>query len=141
MTLRPVREDDAAAVADLSTQLGYPTRSGQAAARLRDLAGRPEDAVVVAEEDGAVIGWIHVCGVWRLESGPSAEIAGLVVDEARRGRGTGAALVEAGAVWAREHGYATLRVRSNTVRTRTHAFYERMGFSRTKTQVVLDRKL
>jgi GNAT superfamily N-acetyltransferase len=143
MAQRPARETDAAAVADLSTQLGYPTRPEEALARLRALAGRSEDAVLVAEEEGTgrVIGWIHVCGVRRVESAPCAEIAGLVVDEAQRGKGTGAALVEAAAAWAREHGYATLRVRSNTVRVRTHAFYERLGFSRTKTQVVLAREL
>ena len=143
MALRPACEDDAAAVADLSTQLGYPTRPEEALARLRDLAGRSDDAVLVAEEEGTgrVIGWIHVCGVRRVESPPCAEIAGLVVDAAQRGQGTGAALVEAAAAWAGAHGYSTLRVRSNTVRERTHAFYERQGFARTKTQVVLAREL
>jgi GNAT superfamily N-acetyltransferase len=141
MVLRAASPDDAAAVADLATQLGYPTQPEQAAARLRDLAGRPDHAVLVAAEGGAVIGWIHVCGERRVETDPFAEIAGLVVDAARRSRGAGAALVEAAADWARAEGYATLRVRSNTVRTRTHAFYERAGFTRAKTQVVLARDL
>jgi GNAT superfamily N-acetyltransferase len=140
---RPALETDAAAIAGLSTQLGYPIRPEEALARLRVLAGRSEDAVFVAEEDGTgrVIGWIHVCVSHRLESAPLAEIGGLVVDESQRGKGTGRALVEAAAAWAGARGYATLRVRSNTVRVRTHAFYERLGFSRTKTQVVLAREL
>lgn len=139
--LRPAREEDAPAVAGLATQLGYPSRPEEAAARLRSLAGRSEDTVLVAEEAGAVIGWIHVRGVWQVDSDPHAEIAGLVVDEARRSRGTGAALVEAAAAWATAHGFTALRVRSNTVRLRTHAFYERLGFTRVKTQVVLALQL
>ncbi|HEY4595273.1 MAG TPA: GNAT family N-acetyltransferase, partial [Thermoanaerobaculia bacterium] len=64
---------------------------------------------------------------------------GLVVDESRRGGGIGAALVEAAAEWAAGHGFRTLRVRSNAVRERTHAFYERLGFARTKSQIVFAR--
>jgi ribosomal protein S18 acetylase RimI-like enzyme len=141
MVLRRAREEDATAVADLAGQLGYPTRPEEAAARLRDLAGRSDEAVFVAEEEGTVTGWIQVSGARRVESEPFAEVTGLVVDAGRRSRGTGEALVDAAAAWAAERAYATLRVRSNTVRVRTHAFYERLGFSRTKTQVVLARRL
>jgi GNAT superfamily N-acetyltransferase len=70
---------------------------------------------------------------------PCAMIRGLVVDASRRGGGIGAALVEAASGWAAGHGFRTLRVRSNSVRERTHAFYERLGFARTKSQVVFAR--
>jgi len=137
MTLRPARPSDAPTIALLATQLGYPTSTEQAEVRLRDVLDRPGGAVLVAEdEDGAVIGWIHVFEAYRVEAEPFAEIAALVVDETRRGRGTGAALVEAAAEWAGRHGFRNLRVRSNVVRERTHAFYERLGFARLKQQVV-----
>jgi len=137
MTLRPARPSDAATIALLATQLGYPTSAEQAEARLRDVLDLPGGAVLVAEDDdGAVIGWIHVFGAHRVEVEPFAEIAALVVDETRRGRGTGAALVEAAVEWAGRHGFRNLRVRSNVVRERTHAFYERLGFARLKQQVV-----
>ena len=137
MPLRAARLEDAPTLAVLATQLGYPTRSDEAEARLREVLALPGGAVLVAEdEDGAVIGWIHVFGAHRIEAAPFAEIAALVVDETRRGRGTGAALVEAAAEWAERHGFRNLRVRSNVVRERTHAFYERLGFARSKAQVV-----
>jgi GNAT superfamily N-acetyltransferase len=137
MPLRSARLEDAPTLAVLATQLGYPTRSDEAEARLRDVLALPGGAVLVAEdEDGAVIGWIHVFGAHRIEAAPFAEIAALVVDETRRGRGTGAALVEAAAEWAGRHGFRNLRVGSNVVRERTHAFYERLGFARSKAQVV-----
>jgi len=141
MTIRPAAPADVPQLADLTTQLGYPTRPEEAEARLRDLASRPENAVLVAEVDGEAVGWIHVSALYSLEMDPCAQILGLVVDASRRGGGIGAALVEAAAEWAAGHGFRTLRVRSNVVRERTHAFYERLGFARTKSQVVLVRPL
>jgi GNAT superfamily N-acetyltransferase len=139
MKIRPAHPEDAAAVADLATQLGYPTTPEQAETRLRDLETRPESAVLAAEENGAVIGWIQVVGAHRVDSEPYAEIAALVVDVAHRGGGIGAELVAAADDWAVRHGFRTLRVRSNVVRERTHAFYERLGFARTKSQVIFAR--
>jgi GNAT superfamily N-acetyltransferase len=137
MRIRSASPADAPPIALLATQLGYPTRADEAEARLREAVDRPDGAVLVAEdEDGAVIGWIHVFAAHRIEAEPFAEIAALVVDETRRGRGTGAALVEAALEWAGRHGFRNLRVRSNVVRERTHAFYERLGFARLKQQVV-----
>lgn len=138
MTIRLALPSDAAAIAELSTQLGYPSTPEESEARLRDVLSRP-GAVLVAEEDGAAIGWIQVAGNHSIDSDPCAFITGLVVDEARRSGGIGAALVEAAADWANRHGYRTLRVRSNVIRERTHAFYERLGFSRVKNQVVFVR--
>jgi GNAT superfamily N-acetyltransferase len=137
--IRSAEPSDAAAIAGLATQLGYPTTPEEAASRLRDVASRPENAVLVAEAEGAVAGWIHVAGSHHVETTAFAEILALVVDESRRSGGLGAGLVEAAADWAARHGFRTLRVRSNVVRERTHAFYERLGFARTKSQVVFAR--
>ncbi len=137
MTIRTARPEDAPAIAVLATQLGYPTSPEQAEARLGDVLNRPDGAVLVAEgEEGAPIGWTHVVGAHRVENDPFAEIVAMVVDEGHRSQGIGAALVEAAVDWASRNGFRTVRVRSNVVRERTHAFYERLGFGRTKAQVV-----
>lgn len=142
VNIRAATATDAAALAALSTQLGYPAQPGEAAERLAALGpANALNAVLVAEEDGAVLGWIHVCGVRFFQSPPFAEIGGLVVDEALRGRGVGKLLVQAAAGWAAEQGYGKLRVRSNVVRGDAHRFYEREGFQRVKAQTVFDRKL
>lgn len=138
--IRTARLEDAPAIAVLATQLGYPTNTEQAEARLCDVLNRSDGAVLVAEgEDGTVIGWAHVAGVYGIQNDPFAEIFAMVVDENRRSGGIGAALVEAALNWAGQNGFGTVRVRSNVVRERTHAFYERLGFRRTKTQVVFVR--
>lgn len=137
MKIRTARPKDAAAIAVLATQLGYPTSPEQAEARLQDVLNRPEGAVLVAEGENEVpIGWIHIVGAHRIENDPFAEIVAMVVDESQRSQGIGAALVEAATGWAFGNGFKTVRVRSNVVRERTHAFYERLGFQRTKSQVV-----
>ncbi|HEV2856200.1 MAG TPA: GNAT family N-acetyltransferase [Thermoanaerobaculia bacterium] len=141
MNLRSARLEDAPAIAILATQLGYPTSVEQAEARMRGVLDRSDGTVLVAENEGTVTGWIHIVGAFRIENEPFAEIAALVVDENRRGQGTGARLVEAAIDWAVRHGFRTIRVRSNTVRERTHAFYERLGFRRTKTQASFSKPI
>ncbi|HEX2642580.1 MAG TPA: GNAT family N-acetyltransferase [Thermoanaerobaculia bacterium] len=138
IVIRPADSADAPSLAALSGQLGYPSTPAQIAARLAVLA-ETADAVRVAEVDGQVAGWIHVGSHRPLESEPSAEISGLVVDEAHRGQGIGRLLVEAALAWARERGYAGIRVRSNVVRADAHRFYEGLGFQRVKTQVTFTR--
>jgi GNAT superfamily N-acetyltransferase len=139
LLLREARLSDAPAIADLATQLGYPSRPEETEARLRDILDRPDGSILVAEEGGTVAGWLQVVGTHYIDSEPFALITGLVVDGALRSRGIGAALVDAAMDWAASHGYGMIRVRSNVVRERTHAFYERLGFSRVKNQVVFVR--
>jgi GNAT superfamily N-acetyltransferase len=141
--IRPVRLEDAAAVAGLSAQLGYPADAASVAGRLVHLAGAPEaHAVLVSvDEEEAVTGWVHVSVERTVESDPYAEIRGLVVDEGCRGRGIGEALVRAGVTWAHGRGLRRVRVRSNVIRERTKAFYLRLGFTVKKTQAVFDLEL
>lgn len=123
MTIRPASPEDATVIALLATQLGYPNTPEEIATRLQDVLAQPGSEVLVAlDDDGTVIGYGHVFGAHRVDSNPFAEIGALVVDETRRSRGTGAALV----AWAIEQGYREMRVRSNVIRERAHAFYDRM---------------
>lgn len=142
MTLRTARPEDASTIAILATQLGYPNTTEEVETRLRDVLARPSSTVLVAEdEDGTVVGYGHVFGAHRVDSDPFAEIGALVVDQGRRSQGTGTALVKAMEAWAIEHGYREIRVRSNVMRERAHAFYDRMGFGRVKQQRIFARSI
>jgi GNAT superfamily N-acetyltransferase len=141
MNIREATLTDAAALAALSIQLGYPSTPEEMVERLTMLGSRSGNGVLVAENESGVVGWLHVSTMLFLESPPFAEVLGLIVDEAHRGKGTGKLLLNAAARWAAEHGYDKLRVRSNVIREDAHRFYEREGFRRVKTQVVLDRTL
>ena len=134
-TLRPMRQEDAAPVARLSGQLGYPAKQAEIEARFRRLAEDPDTAVFVAHDgDDAVVGWLQVAAPRDLVSGAYAEVRALIVDEPSRGRGIGRILLAAAEEWASRRGCETIRVRSNTMRHRARHFYEREGYQVTKTQ-------
>jgi GNAT superfamily N-acetyltransferase len=132
---------DADAVAALTGELGYPATPADIIRRFARIDGRPDQIALVAEDGGVPVGWIHVARHPYLESDSTAEILGLVVGDGHRSRGVGRLLVEAGERWARGAGCAALRVRSRVTRDRAHAFYERQGFRRIKTQHAFEKPL
>lgn len=133
--VRRARATDAARIAELSGQLGYPTTEKQMRARLRDVIGDRDAACFVAESrDGGLIGWIHVSATRLLEVERRAEVNGLVVDETARSRGAGALLLAAAEKWARGKRCKSMSVRSNVLRERAHGFYLRNGYEHCKTQ-------
>ena len=138
--IRPATLDDAARLAQLSEQLGYPVATKQILQRLNSLLRNHEHAVLVAaSERGEVWGWVHVHLSRLLESAPRGELGGLVVDEQHRGQGIGAQLVQAAESWAREQGLSGMRVRSNVIRSRAHHFYEKLGYRTIKQQVTFEK--
>ena len=139
--VRPARPEDAAELARLSTQLGYPMTPPVAAVQLREVDGHADHALLVADTGGGLAGWIQVSVTRIFESPSAAEIAGLVVDETRRGEGVGPHLLRAAEGWASRHGCRRVRVRSNVVRERAHAFYVREGYGKIKVQQVFEKTL
>ena len=140
--IRPMREADAARVAELTRQLGYPSTPEDIGGRFAYLRARPEDEVlVVVDEEDRPIGWIHVSRFASLEASDVALIGGMVVGEEHRSGGIGEALLAASEAWAREHGARTMVVRSRVTRERAHRFYERHGYATVKTSRVFEKAL
>lgn len=140
--VRRAEPDDAAGLAGLSAELGYPGIASELRRRVEELHRLPGHVVFVANSpELEVIGWVHVCLCHHLESETFAEVAGLVVAQAHRSSGVGAALLEAAEDWALEQGMETIRVRSNVVRERAHRFYLRQGYHKVKEQAVFVKGL
>lgn len=140
--IRPAQLDDAAAIAELTTQLGYPADADAQAHRLAPVLASERDAVLVATDDAdRPIGWIHVQRRLFLEGDDQALIAGLVVGEGHRSGGIGAALLAAAEAWAAAQGLRSMRVLSRVERAEAHRFYERHGYAVAKTSRVFDRTL
>jgi predicted N-acetyltransferase YhbS len=139
--IRLIRAEDAAVAAVLCTALGYPADEAAVLARMTQIAGDAHRAVLVACMDDVVVGWIDLSVEYHLQSEPAALIGGLVVAELARGRGIGRQLCRAAEEWARAQGVARLRVRSNAIRERAHAFYLRDGYARVKTSAVFEKTL
>jgi len=88
-----------------------------------------------------VIGWLHISVSRLLEVPLRAEVNGLIVDEGQRSKGAGARLLEAAEDWARNKKCVSVSVRSNVIRERAHAFYERHGYEHYKTQKAFRKPL
>jgi GNAT superfamily N-acetyltransferase len=133
--IRRAKSSDAARIAELSGQLGYPAKPSEIAQRLRRIQPASQHAVLVAESpEQKAIGWLHVSVSPLLEVQLRAEVNALVVDDDERSRGTGALLLCAAEQWARSRGCKNMSVRSNVIRERAHQFYLSHGYEHYKTQ-------
>ncbi len=132
---------DCPSLAALAAQLGYPCGEEDVRRRLSRLQGRETSAILVAELDGRVVGWESLEVVDRFYLDRYAEVTGLVVDEAARGRGIGARLVAEAELWAKSRGVELLKLKTNSLRKAAHCFYEKLGFAKTKEQFVYVKTL
>ena len=125
--VRLAEQGDGAAMARLFEQLGYQTRADEVVARL--LAPDPATEVLLASLGSEVLGvlvWhrlqpLHVAGTWGL-------ISALVVDEATRGSGVGAALLATAEAHALAQGCSQLELSSSLKREGAHRFYLGQGY-------------
>lgn len=140
MRVREAGSRDLERIAALFGQLGYPNDPARLAARFAaadSAAPAANMQVLVADDGGSVAGVavvhvvtpLHVPDRWAL-------LSALVVDDARRSAGTGAALMRAAEEWAVAHGCAQLELSSNVARTRAHQFYERQGYREKRVRFV-----
>ncbi|MFZ0820948.1 MAG: GNAT family N-acetyltransferase [Candidatus Acidiferrales bacterium] len=140
--IRAPRIEDAAALAQLSTQLGYPATPEQVVPRLERILRDPTAVIFVAERaSGGVAGFIHLIHQHLIEFDPCAEVAALVVEEDCRGQGVGRALMARAEEWALERGCRFVHLRSKMSRAAAHAFYEGLGYEHFKTQKAFRKNL
>jgi GNAT superfamily N-acetyltransferase len=139
--VRPLAAQEAERIAELATQLGYPSTAEQIETRLKQIADGPGHLTLVAENSqGLEIGWLDAFINRTVESDPWAEIAALIVDRQSRGQGAGRELLARAEAWARAQGVRTVRVRSNIVREVARDFYIKLGFTLEKTQHAFSKK-
>jgi GNAT superfamily N-acetyltransferase len=131
MRIRAASAQDAAELARLIDELGYPVTSEEIEARLKILEAAGECALV-AEQDGKVVACLTTSTTKVLHRpAPVGRISMMVVDEALRGHGIGAELVAAAEGLLAQRGCQLVEVTSNLRRTDAHRFWEREGYQRT----------
>ena len=93
ITLRPATSGDAEPIAALFTDEGYPAGPSDIETRLTRFAP-PDGGVVVAEHEGAILGFVAYHVIPRFEHGDViVRILALVVDAGARERGVGRQLI------------------------------------------------
>lgn len=139
--MRPAAPADAAEMARLAGELGYPMAASEMLRRLERLLPDPHHFIAVAGSGDRLAGWMHVERRCSLEGGDRAELMGLVVDAGARRRGVGRQLLDAAENWTRAQGLVSLTVRTNIVRETSHPFYKSLGYTRSKTQHVYTKTI
>jgi GNAT superfamily N-acetyltransferase len=143
LTIRAPEAADYARLAELAGELGYPSTAADIARRLSALPKiSPHHAVFVAQRPAEPIaGWICLAMQGTVESDAHVEVTGFVVGAEFRSQKIGEKLLKRGEEWAREQGAHSMRLRSNVIRDRAHAFYIREGYEHYKTQKALRKTL
>jgi GNAT superfamily N-acetyltransferase len=139
-SVREALMTDAPRIAALSAQLGYEVPLAHVERFLRTMSSEQSVLVAVVPRAG-VVGWVGLTVHQSVTSNQRAEIEGLVVEDEYRSNGIGEMLVAAAEAWGRRRGCTTLRLLSNVVRDRAHAFYRRLGYDVEKTEYVFQKQL
>jgi ribosomal protein S18 acetylase RimI-like enzyme len=94
---------------------------------LRALTEWPGNRLLVARIGDQIVGTLTLV-TFPIPTGRRAWIEDVVVDEAARGRGVGAALTQAAVELARADGARTVDLTSRPTRAAANRLYERLGF-------------
>ena len=137
MQVREARSEDWEHVKELLAELGRPDvrddpDEPRHRARYEQYLERDDTLALVAEDDGAIVGFVDVEFRQRLNFlQPQAWVPDLVVAEAARGTGAGRALLEEVERRAIERDSWGMALESANWRESSHGFYEHVGWGDT----------
>jgi GNAT superfamily N-acetyltransferase len=127
--IRTATVGDADALCQLLAALDYPGVEAFIGARLEQLLAHPDARLLVAEQDGRVLGFISLHFIAQLAlAGDFCRISYFCVDARARSLGVGAALEDACERLARERGCDRIELHCAQRRSDAHRFYFRQGY-------------
>jgi ribosomal protein S18 acetylase RimI-like enzyme len=131
--VRDVTEDDTRAINRLLPQLSgsAPPLDGEAVRRIASWEG---NSLLAAWSEGEIIGILTLV-TFPIPTGLRARIEDVVVDQAARGQGVGAALTREAIRLARAAGVRTIDLTTRPSRGAANRLYERLGFRLRDTRV------
>lgn len=139
VVLRPADPADAVRIAALFTDEGYPAGASDIVARLERFSSE-QAAVIVADIDGEVMGFVAVHLIPRFEHGDHiARVLALVVDQGARERGLGGQLMGEAERVARDAGAAFVEITAGHHRPEARHLYESLGYDASVTAYLRKR--
>ncbi len=129
MNIRNAGPGDAPGLAELLSKLGYPADIQRVARRLERLLADPASRLLVAAENGALLGFagLHVLPLAEHDE-LGCVLTAIVVAERARRLGVGRRLAVAVEQEARSRGCNRVVLGSAERRSDAHAFYEALGY-------------
>ena len=128
-SFRSATDQDAEAVAQLLTTLGYPCSREDALRRLAELREDPDQELWLAFRDGRAVGLSALQFFYYLPLGAvTCRITALAVSEHARRAGVGKSLLLGAEARARQNGAVRIELTSAPQRTEAHAFYRSCGY-------------
>ena len=128
ITLRPATDDDAERIASLFTDEGYPAGPSDIVERLTRFAS-DHSRVLVAEHDGALLGFIALHAMPRFEHDDRIlRVLALVVDAGARERGVGRALMAEAERIGADLDAAFIEITAGHHRPEARRLYESLGY-------------
>jgi GNAT superfamily N-acetyltransferase len=130
--IRDAGKGDVEALADLMTELGYPTSIEDMSRRFEEILADPSYDTLIAERAGEIAGMVglHLERFYE-KNEPCARIMSLVVGSAHRRLGVGRALISAVEDWARQKGAGEVMLTTHKRRAGAHRFYRSVGYEAT----------
>jgi RimJ/RimL family protein N-acetyltransferase len=140
VVVRTARPNDASALVELGDEVGREPEGwliasagwrtiGDERRYLRAVRRLPDAAVLVADDDGRIVGRLSIARDQHPASKHVADL-GLMVAASHRRRGIGRALLEAAVEWAREAGVSKLELHVFPHNEPAIRLYEEFGFER-----------
>ena len=128
LIVRSAQSEDVEALANLMTDLGYPTSSEDMHRRFEALSADPSYATLVAAREGKVLGMVGLHLERFYESNVSCvRIMALVVGREHCGRGVGQILISIAEDWAELRGAEAIMLTTHKRRA-AHRFYLSVGY-------------
>ena len=128
--IRKIKLEDAVAIQRLNAEcLGYDFDREATEAQLVRLLENDQHLILVAEEDGQVIGYAHAASYDCLYFPSLLNLLALAVAQDFQGQGHGRALMQALREEAKAAGYTGIRINSGISRSAAHEFYRSLGCS------------
>lgn len=126
--IRIATPEDAAAIADLINQMGYPVSESESKIRIQQYS-KPSYRLMLAEQEGVTVGLIalHIYEVLHLPA-PEGRVISFCVDEKVRNKGVGTYLLNEAERFFKESGCYKIVLNCNLRRTDTHQYYLNRGY-------------
>ncbi|HCG28715.1 MAG TPA: GNAT family N-acetyltransferase [Thermomicrobiales bacterium] len=140
ITIRPGRYEDVARRSEMHRSVDWCFDERATLAEYHDDAYEPS-SVLVAEVDGEVVGTLELFLSWKSNHGRFGVIRRFVVADGWRGKGIGAALLDAATERCLADGCAFVELTVDVTNPEAHAFYKRSGFAEDRVEVVMRRPL